>query len=234
MDYNRRRTAENLKLILCLCGFGLLLVAAYRWPDEKGRLEHFKDQALAEKYCPVIVQGEGIEPEPSHIYYRMARDESRIFIACHVAWPYEKDESRGLAAAWNKLFYTGGLKLQRKIFGPEDIEVVELVVDRPSGKIIRIRYESAELAPAGGKVKQNHVGREADGAEPPVYFETISWNHMFALVGEEELAGKKLYRLAPEYFSQERWDYYRMSKKRQSLLSQDRAYFSWELLPNSR
>jgi len=234
MDYNRRRAVKTFGLILCLCALGLGMMAAYRWEDEKGRLAHFKDQALAEKYCPVIVQADRIKPEPSHIYYRMARDESRIFIAYHVAWPYEKDETRGWVAAWNKMFYTGGLKLQKKIFGPEDIEVVELVVDRQTGKITRIRYESAELAQKGKKVKQNHIGKEADGAEPPVYFETITWNHMFTLTSKDHLDGKKLFRLAPEYFTAEQWDYYKMSKKHQTLLSQDRAYFNWEILPETK
>jgi len=207
------------------------LFSGYVWPPEQGELKLFQDQALAERYAPVIAQGEGIEPAPDHLYYLMADSPGRIFIAYHVSWPYEKDETKGLAAAFNKVFYTGGLKLQKKIFGPEDIEVVELVIDKQSGEIARVRYESAEVEKKGNKVKQNHQGREAENVKPPVYFETITWNHMFALISPEELGARKVYQLQPEYFSAERWEYYKMAKKRRSLFSQDRAYFSWEVEP---
>ena len=183
---------------------------------------------MAEKYCPILIQADGIEPVPSHIYYRMAEDENRILIACHIAWPYERDErSQGLAAAWNKLFYTGGLKLQTKIFGPEDIEAIEIVLDKTSRKIIRIRYESASHR------SQEKTGEEIANIEKP-YFEVTTWNHMFELKSPEQANGKRIYQLKPEYFTDDLWDYYKIIKKRQTLFSQNRAHFEWEQKPGSR
>ena len=233
MDRNpgSKRKGYWLIAILLVASVPLVCAGAYQWPDEKAALTHFQDQALAEKFCPIIVQGDNIKPDPWQIYYRMAQDDSRIFIAYHVAWAYEKDETTGLLAAVNKVFYTGGLKLQKKIFGPEDIEVIEFVIDKKSGKIARIRYESATVEKVGEKVKQNHQGKEVKNAEPPTYFETITWNHMFNMLSPGQINGKKVFKLKPEYFTQERWDYYKMSKKHKNLLSQDRAHYNWELLP---
>lgn len=231
MDRIKKSGPVNPWLTLALLALAVNLMAPAQWPPERAAIKHFRDDAMAQKYCPVIVQGQGIEPDPSYIYYRMGEDEGRILIAYHVTWPYEKDESKGLAGAWNKLTYTGGLKLQSRIFGPEDNEVIEVVVDKKSGGIARLRYESAELDGSGGKVKQNHLGKEETQAGIPLYFETLTWNHMFRRVSPEQVSGKRVYKLRPEYFTQERWDYYKMSKKRQTLLSQDRAYYKWELLP---
>jgi len=152
----------------------------------------------------------------------MAQDDTRILIAYHPVWLYEKDErKKGMDAIFNKLFYTGGLKLQKKIFGPGDVETIEIVVDKQSGKIIRIRYESASHQ------KQEKTGEELEKISKP-YFEVTTWNHMFDLISPEQAQGKKIYELKPEYFSKELWDYYRMTKKKQSLLSQDRAHMEWE------
>jgi hypothetical protein len=226
--------SQKSGLILALLILAAFLLAPAQWPPEKTPIADFRYDALAEKYCPVIVQGKGIEPPPSHIYYRMGQDDGRILIAYHVAWPFEKDETKGVAAAWNKMFYTGGLKLQRKIFGPEDIEVIEFVIDKKSGQVIRLRYETATVSKEGDQVKQNHLNKEETRANPPVYLETITWNHMFGASGPDQVAGKQVYKLKPEYFTQDRWDYYQMSKKRQSLLSQDRAYYDWELLDQGK
>ena len=230
MDRSKKSRAVSLGLTAVLFVLAVNLMAPAQWPPEKTAIKHLQDDTLARKYCPVIVQDKDIEPEVSHIYYRMGEDESRILIAYHVTWPYEKDESKGIAGAWDKLFYTGGLKLQKKIFGPEDNEVIELAIDKKTGNIIRLRYESAQVSKTEKKVKQNHMGTEETSAELPLYFETITWNHMFAHIKPDQVSGKQVYKIAPEYFTQERWGYYQMSKKHQTLLSQDRAYYNWELL----
>jgi len=207
-------------------GFLLILSASllsyHMWPDETVELKLKQDDTLAARYAPVIVQGEGIKPEPSHIYYRMAEDDTRILIAYHITWPYEKDERRkGLEAIWNKMFYTGGLKLQQVIFGPEDNEVIEITVSKETGAILRLRYES------GGHQGEERSGEEVSKIDRP-YFEVTTWNHMFELTSYEPAQGKGIYHLPPEYFTDELWNYYRMTKKHQHLLSQDRAHLSWE------
>jgi hypothetical protein len=217
-----RKSKIGLGLTGCLLVLSIGLLSWVPWPAEQNAVKQIQDDALAQKYCPGFVQGEGIKPDLSHVYYRMAVDDTRILIACHPVWPYEKDEGKkGFATLFNKLFYTGGLKLQTKIFGPEDIEALELVVDKQSKKIIRIRYESASHD------KQEVTGVQAGKIARP-WFEVTTWNHMFELVGPESASGKKVQDLKPEYFTDERWNYYGMTKKKQSLLSQDRAHFEWE------
>jgi len=221
MDRNRK-AETGLGLTLALAALGLALVSWAPWPAEPNPVKLMRDDALARKYCPVFAQGEGIKPDLSRVYYRLGEDEKRYLLACHPVWPYEKDEGKkGLETVFNKLFYTGGLKLQTRIFGPEDIEAIELAVDKDSGKIIRVRCESA------GHDKQEVAGEAAEKIARP-WFEVTTWNHMFELTSPEAAAGKKVYDLAPEYFTDERWSYYGMTKKKQTLLRQDRAHFEWE------
>jgi len=217
-----RKSEIGFRLIAFLFLVAITLISWTPWQPEPAPVKQLQDDALAEKYCPVFVQSDEIKPDLSHIYYRMAQDDNRILIAYHPVWLYEKDErKKGMDAIFNKLFYTGGLKLQKKIFGPGDVETIEIVVDKQSGKIIRIRYESASHQ------KQEKTGEELEKISKP-YFEVTTWNHMFDLISPEQAQGKKIYELKPEYFSKELWDYYRMTKKKQSLLSQDRAHMEWE------
>ena len=214
---------QNSKIsLLLIIILGTALFSWTPWQAENISLKHFQDDELAYKYCPVFVQAESIKPDINHIYYRMAEDDKRIFLACHPVWPYEKDESKkGLQAIFNKLFYTGGLKLQRKIFGPEDIEAIEIVIDKESKKILRLRYESAS------HIKKEISEEKALEIEKPV-LEVITWNHMFELITLEQAQGKRFFDLRPEYFTEELWNYYQMTKKQNNILSQDRAHFEWE------
>ncbi len=217
-NLNRFRPFAVLVLLVVAAG----LLSYHMWPDETVKPTPKRDDALAARYAPAVAQGPGINPEPSHIYYRMAEDDTRILIAYHITWPYEKDErSKGMEAAWNKMFYTGGLKLQQIIFGPEDNEVVEIAVSKQTGKILRIRYESA------GHQGEERSGVEVEKIDRPC-LEVTTWNHMFELTSYAAAQGKQVYYLQPEFFTDQLWDYYKMTKKRQSLLSQDRAHLSWE------
>ena len=202
----------------------IILISAFQWQEEPGEFQMVKDDELAQRYCPVIVQGEGIEPEPSAIYYRMASQGERIFIAYHIVWAYEKGEGKGFEKLWNKLFYTGGLKLQKVIFGPGDVEAIEIVIDREKRDMLRLRYERA------GHQGVEKTAEELRGIEKP-YLEVTTWNHMFELISPEETSGKRVYSLKPEYFTEELWRYYKITKKHKHLLSQPRAHFSWEKLP---
>jgi len=217
---------NNGKWLVVIIG---LLSFGYVWKYEGKEVKTMENQELAEKYCPVIVQGEGIKPEPEAIFYRMAEEDGHILIAYHIVWAYEKDSGRGFWKVWNRLFYTGGLHLQKVIFGPGDVEAIELKIDKKSGRIIRIRYETARVRKSG-KIKHIPLVVEQDQIPPalPLYFEVISWNHLFKLIDPGQAKGKKIYQLKPKYFTDQLWEHYRMTKKHQGPLSQDRAHFGWE------
>jgi hypothetical protein len=226
------RTQKLGGYVLLLLGVSLALMSYAGFPDETGNLKKMQDDALAAKYCPVFVQGDKIKPDLEAVYYRMAEDETRILIAYHPTWSYEKNETpKGFEGVWDKLFYTGGLKLQGVIYGPGDNEVVEIVVDKKSGKIVRLRFEGADLS--NGQEKK-HLAREYKDdpalTDPPVYLEVITWNHMFELSGKDKTDGKKVFLLKPEYFTDQLWAHYKMTKKHQTPLGMDRAHYKWETI----
>jgi len=224
MDRTGRKIKTHYWIRLLIIGLALNFISGYRWQEEPGEFQLLQEDEIAQRFSPIIVQEKGIEPEPSAIYYRMAYQAEKIFIAYHIVWAYEKGEGKGLEKLWNKLFYTGGLKLQKVIFGPGDVETIELVVDKESGEIIRLRYEQA------GHQGVEKTAEDLKGIEKP-YLEVTTWNHMFELVSPEESSGKRVYSLKPEYFTEELWSYYKITKKHKHLFSQPRAHFSWEKLP---
>ncbi len=206
-----------------------LLLSGYVWKDGVGEVKMVKDQKLAEKYCPIIVQAKNIKPEPEAIYYRMAEEDGTLLIAYHIAWAYEKDDQKGPIHAWTRATYTGGLHLQKIIYGPGDIEAIEFKIDKKTGKILRIRFETARFSEKGKVIHIPVVlcGKECP-SKPPIYLEVISWNHLFKIITPEQAKGKKIYQLKPKYFDEKLWQYYRITKKHQGPLSRDRAHFQWE------
>jgi len=187
---------------------------------------------LAQKYAPVFIQGEEIPAEPERLLYRAATGEDcrELFLAYHVVWPFENDPRKGFWPAVTRATYTGGLRLQRVIYGPGDVEVVGLVIDLGSGKVKKVTYETADY---DKKKDVIHVPVELTGDEVPQYnplaFEVVSWNHLFVLADRPaEEDDEKVYRLEPEPFTQELWKHYRMTKKRRHALSRDRAHYGWE------
>ncbi len=211
--------------------FPVFLIAG---SQEKG-LANFRDDDLAQRYALVIVQDDSIPAKPERLLYRMARgkhenDGEILKIAYHVVWPFEKDSRKGFYSWWTRVTYTGGLKLQKIIYGPGDVEGIELTVDAESGKIIKVVYETADWDEKGRVI---HVPMEETGAEIPsdhqLVFRVVSWNHMFDLISESEVKEEPRYELVPEYFSEELWHYYSMTKKKQTPLKRDRAHFEWEV-----
>ncbi len=187
-----------------------------------------RDDARAAALAPRLLAPRGAEfgPEPADpeaLYYRASRDEQgRIHIAYFFAWSYERNESSGFAPLMNRLLYTGGLSLQRVLFGPGDVEVVTVVLG-PGGAVQQVEYEIPEnYDPARFGVTHKTVQAPVDGGAP-LYFRVASWNHLFeraAAPGPED----RVITLAPQYFSAELWDRYRMFKARETLLSRNRAH----------
>jgi hypothetical protein len=193
----------------------------------------FRDEELARKYSIIIVQHDSIPAKPEKLLFRMAgsEDEKTIKIAYHVVWPFEKDIRKGFWPWWTRVTYTGGLKLQKMIYGPGDVEAIELTLDAETGKVIGVKYETADWDKKGRVI---HVPVVKSGGEIPsdehLAFRIVSWNHMFELIAESEIKkDEPRYKFYPEYFSEELWSYYRMTKKKQTPLKRDRAHFEWEV-----
>lgn len=186
------------------------------------------DPALAAQFAPRLLAPRGAEfgptpADPEALYYRASRDEQgRTHIAYFFAWPYERNESPGFAPLLNRILYTGGLSLQRVLFGPGDVEVVTVILG-PGGALEEVEYEIPEnYDPARFGVTHKTV-REPVDAGPPLYFRVASWNHLFERApapGPED----RIIALAPQYFSVELWERYRMFKAQETRLSRNRAH----------
>ncbi len=208
-------------------------------------------QELVSRYAPVLVQGEDIPAPPGELLFRAATSEDcrTLRLAYHVVWEFERDPGKGFWPALTRATYTGGLRLQRIIFGPGDVEALALDVDLETSRVTRVRYETARYGKRGEVIHVPVVKEWGDVPDyNPLYFEVISWNHLFDLLeappgkaADKEskgtlnpgsgstAAGRKVYRLDPEPFTDELWKHYRMTKKREHMLSRDRAHYCFEL-----
>jgi len=69
---------------------------------------------------------------PIAVKYRAARrSDGIVFIGYHFIWEREENPAPGLGPALSRALYTGGLSLQRLMFGKGDVElvIVELEAD---------------------------------------------------------------------------------------------------------
>lgn len=134
-----------------------------------------------------------------------------MYLAYHYVWKNEINNSKGIKPFINRNMYTGGLGLQKKIFGKEDIEVVMLKLDE-NQNIIEVNYERAkDYNPKEFSVKYEKV-KISEAIEIPLYFKVISWNHLFNIIGkynEEELNNTRVIELDAKYFSNKEGDEYK-------------------------
>lgn len=95
--------------------------------------------------------------------------------------------------------------------------------------------ESPGAAQDPGTVRGNEQSRASIHSPSPdeLIFEVMSWNHMFRWIRDldPEDRNSEILRLKPAYFSQEDWQYYRMFKPVESVLTRNRAHpeFSREI-----
>ncbi len=185
----------------------------------------------ARRHAPVFVQSEEIPATLERVLYRTATtDDGRSLLAAyHPVWDFEQDPRPGMGPALTRAFYTGGLKLQRVIYGKGDVEVVEMEIDLETDRVVRLYYETADYDQAGNVI---HVDVNlADEKIPDVErlrFEVVSWNHMLDLMGPGEDRDGRVYDLDPEPFTEKLWKEYRMTKKVRTPLSMDRRHPEWE------
>lgn len=187
---------------------------------------------LVKRFAPVLVQGEVVPATPQSLLYRARTSEDcrTLFLAYHVVWPYEEDLRPGFYPTITRLTYTGGLKFQRIIYGPGDVEVIGLEVDLETNRVVKVTYETADYDKKGNVI---HVPVALDKGNVPGYvplvFKVVSWNHMFALMPDALTGEGPQYRLSPEPFTAALWKHYRMTKKIKGPLSLDRAHYPWEV-----
>lgn len=237
-----RTGGRGAMLAASILGLGMILVLfVFLWPT--GRRESppagyvpLRDDALAARYCPLI---EGPEAYGAilAVYYRAARDEAgRIHLAYHPAWAREVNREPGWGPFLSRSLYTGGLSLQRAMFGRGDIETVGLTLD-PEGRIIELEYERAkDYDPKAFSVSHEKV-LEKGPFELPLSFRVMSWNHLFSREGlaqgmtvwaAGDMGPSGAVRVDLAYFSPALWASYGMWKNPETLLRKDRAHFAWE------
>ena len=188
-----------------------------------------RDDTLAAAFLPAFDCPPEFGPIIA-VYYRAARDASgTLHIAYHPVWTREWNDAKDWGPALSRILYTGGLSLQRAMFGKGDIESVGLSIDRQGGKILEVDYETAaNYNPASFSVKHQNIVRKGP-LDPPLRFKVVSWNHLFSL---EEGAGVPPAGSAAAptlaYFTPQLWAEYAIWKNPETLVRKDRAHFIWE------
>lgn len=217
-----------------LGGFVVFLVGVaifvYVAPTGQAKLQPaefspLRDDELARKFLPVF----DCPPEFGAIiavYYRAAIDASGlVHIAYHPVWSHERNDAPGFAPFLSRSLYTGGLSLQRLMFGKGDVESVALTIDLSRGSVLAIEYERAkEYDPSAFSVTHESVEERGD-FEIPIVFEVMSWNHLFRRL---QTAKEINSSISVEYFTSALWEEYGMQKNPPTRIQKDRAHFAWE------
>jgi len=188
-----------------------------------------RDDMLASRYLPDFDCPPEFGPILA-VYYRAARDESgNLYIAYHPVWAGERNDTKALGPFLSRWFYTGGISLQRAMFGIGDIESIGLTINPENKEITKVEYETAaNYNPVNFSVKHLNVDKEGL-FKSPLHFMVISWNHLFSFEEAPPSSSGKRNDNAPlSYFSSELWAKYAMWKNPETLLRKDRAHFTWE------
>jgi hypothetical protein len=221
-------TVAIVGLLAAIMAFIALVPTGPRMEAPTG-YEPFRDDALAAKYRPAFECPAEFGPILA-LYYRAARDGSGlVHIAYHPVWARERNDAPGFKPALSRSLYTGGLSLQRLMFGKGDIESVGLTLDPKSGDVVEVAYETAAgYNPSDFSVKHESVVVKGP-LSLPIGFRVVSWNHLFSLekAGGAPLAGSAS-AIPLSYFTPEIWREYGMWKDPETRLRKDRAHFEWE------
>ena len=188
-----------------------------------------RDDALAARYRPLI----DCPPEFGSLlalYYRAAKDSGGlVHIAYHPLWAREVNNAPGFSPFLSRSLYTGGLSLQRLMYGKGDIESIALTLDPASGELRHVDYETAEgYSPSQFSVTHKAVGVAGPFALP-LRFRVVSWNHPFSLDKDAPApAGQEGADAPLVYFGPSLWREDSMMKDPNTRIRKDRAHFEWE------
>jgi hypothetical protein len=186
-----------------------------------------RDDRLAAQFVPRILE-HAAYGKPQRILYRMGKSSTgQIHIAYHPFYSDEENPHSGFGPTMSRFIYTGGLNIKNLMFGPADIELIEVILD-PRHQPITIAYEDADrYNPKSFSVR--HLPKRVSNPAPPFCFKTVSWNHMFSL--RDKLECDQIETLLPEYFSEADWQKYKMVKKTEAMLRRNRMHRAYERAP---
>ncbi|GAB4438025.1 MAG: hypothetical protein OHK0011_20930 [Turneriella sp.] len=223
LRYKGLRIAASLVIVFGVVTFWVLRPLT-ETPMTTGDFTPLRNDALAAKFTPRFLP-HALYGAPERLLYRMAVSrDGNIHIAYHPFYAHEENPHDGSGAALSRIIYTGGLHLKDIMFGPADIELVEVVLDK-SGKPIELSYEDAgDYDPQAFSVK--HVVKLVKNPAQPFCFTTSSWNHMFALARGELC--RSVEGPVPEYFTEAEWQKFRMVKKTEAILRRNRMHRVYE------
>jgi len=225
LRYKGLRITVSLVIVLAVIAFWVLRPLT-ETPMNTGDFTPIRDDALAVKFAPRFVP-HALYGAPTRLLYRMARGrDGNIHIAYHPFYPHEENPHEGSGAALSRFIYTGGLHIKDIMFGPADIELVEVILDKNLVPV-ELGYEDAgDYNPKAFSVR--HVVKLVKKPQAPFCFTTSSWNHMFALARGELC--RSVQGPAPEYFTEADWQKYRMVKETEAMLRRNRMHRVYERL----
>lgn len=183
-----------------------------------------RDDELAARFVPIVLE-HAAYGKPERMLYRMGKSATgQIHIAYHPFYRDEENPHSGFGAAMSRAIYTGGLNIKNLMFGPADIELIEVVLD--SGhKPMTVAYEDADRYNTKS-FSVRHLPKRVNNPAQPFCFKTVSWNHMFAL--NDKAACSAVRVLLPEYFSEADWQKFKMIKKTEAMLRRNRTHRAYE------
>ncbi len=229
----RKKTLVKLMLFSFIVPFFLYSCSSaqvtdnYVSQDVVPKFVPVKDDELAKRYAPLLESGSQYG-DPYGLYYRASRDETgNTHITYHYIWEKEENTGPGTGACLSRNLYTGGLKMQKSMFGKGDVELLSFVID-PAGNIQFVEFETAENYDAKNfSVIHQHAERKGLH-KLPLLFKVISWNHLFDYVKDNADASTGVTRLTPLYFNEKLWREYGMIKESESYFRRNRAHKNYE------
>lgn len=222
----KKGRGPQVLVVLVLFSVAFYLNFPVRYNQNEVQLfEPIEDLALAEKFKPVVVKS-SMYGDPVKLYYRASRDPAgNIYLGYHFLWEKEENNASGLKPFLSRWLYTGGLSLQKFMFGPADIEAVFLTISSDH-RPLTLEYETpGNYSDQNFSVEHRKAMRVAPLPEKLV-FRTVSWNHLFVL--EDKPVKEDTISLPVEYFSEDLWQKYKMVKKVEKRINRSRAHKEFE------
>ncbi len=184
-----------------------------------------RDDHSARRFAPTLLSNHDFG-FPHACYYRAARDrEGNLHLAYHPVWEYERNNAGGLMPFLSRIFYTGGLSIQRFMFGKGDVEVISAIIS-PEGKIIALEYESPKNYNPSTFIVEHETRKLQKTLDRLPRFRVASWNHLFEIADDESNATS--WTCNPEYFTDRLWNEYTMVRLKETRIQKSRAHKPWE------
>jgi hypothetical protein len=226
---------KKLSVVLLLFCIGILFLSLRTTKINDmnpGGFTPLSHDELAKKHVPRVLAS-SVEELPVQLFYRACMENSsgNIFIFYHFFWEKEENKTSGFFPFLSRSLYTGGLGLQKIIFGVGDIELVVIELNS-KGDILGVEYETGEnYAPGHFSVKHKTM-RLSKNLEPPFYFRVATWNHLFDFIPhrDKETEVLETVLIEPKYFSDDEWKKYTMVKEKETFFKRSRAHKPCERL----